>query len=195
MTAPRWLAPAVTGGVVVVGLAVVFELPALRMVLAVLVCLLLPGWGWARRFRTRDRGDTLALTVVLSICATVVVSTAMVVTARWSTLAGVLVLVAIGAAGLVPESALARLRDAVSLQPAPAGGPLDQGWGAARRHRPGTGATDQPPEETEWVDWYVGARRRAAEERARLRALRREADEQWAEWFRTAHPERAARKR
>lgn len=39
-----------------------------------------------------------------------------------------------------------------------------------------------------WADWYADVRRRAAEDRARVAALQREADRQWAEWYRTAHP-------
>ena len=42
-----------------------------RVGLAVVGCLVLPGLGWARKMRLGDRGDTLALTVVLSICTTV----------------------------------------------------------------------------------------------------------------------------
>lgn len=179
MTA-RWLTPAITLGAVVVGLAVVFDLATLRMALALLICLLLPGWGWARRFRTRDRVDTLALAVVLSICSTVAVSTAMVVTTRWSTLGGLAALIIIGAAGLVPtRKVLARLQEAVPLRPATA---------------TATAGAQQEQVETDWVDWYADGRRRAAEERARTRALQRQADEQWAEWFRHAHPERAAKK-
>ncbi len=60
MTA-RLVAGAATVGAVVVGLAVIFDLAALRMILAVALCLLLPGLGWARRFQLSDWGDTLAL--------------------------------------------------------------------------------------------------------------------------------------
>ena len=193
MTA-RWLAPAITLGAVLVGLAVVFDLAALRMVLAVLICLLIPGWGWARRFRTRDRVDTLALAVVLSICFTVAVSTTMVMAARWSTLGGLAALVVIGVVGFVPtQQVLARVQAAVPSRPA-AAGHHDPEWVDWFRRHERPAETDQEQSEVDWVDWYAGARRRAAEERARTRALQRHADEQWAEWFRHAHPERVGEK-
>jgi len=46
------------------------------MIAALGGCLVLPGLGWARRLRLRDLGDTLALTVVLSLSITAVVATA-----------------------------------------------------------------------------------------------------------------------
>ena len=191
---PRLIAAAVSLAAVVIGLAVVFDLAALRMALALVICLLLPGWGWARRFRTKDRADTLALAVVLSICATVVVSTAMVVTTRWSVVGGLVALVVIGAVGFVPtQQVLARLQDAVPLRPAVPD--HDHEWVDWYRRHQSHEESEQQQAETEWVDWYAGARRRAAEERARTRALQRQADEQWAAWFRDAHPERVAGKR
>ncbi len=191
---PRWLAPTITLSAVLVGLAVVFDLAALRMVLAVLICLLLPGWGWARRFRTRDRVDTLALAVVLSICFTVTVSTTMVMAARWSTLGGLAALVVIGVVGFVPtQQVLLRLQTAAAVRPAFAGGHHDHEWVDWYRRR--QAETEKQQSEVDWVDWYAGARRRAAEERARTRALQRQADDQWAEWFRNAHPERSGKRR
>lgn len=40
-----------------------------------------------------------------------------------------------------------------------------------------------------WAEWYAEACRSAAEERARVASLQREADQQWADWYRTTHPE------
>lgn len=190
--------PAAGAGLLAVGAAVVLDLAALRMLLAVASCLLLPGWGWARRFggrgRSLDGGDRLALTIVLSICATVVVATTMVLTARWSMAGGLTALALITVAGFVPEGRLlaalhlARPRRSATAEVGPAAGWTD--W--YRRHE-AQATAEQRQAETEWVDWYVGARRRAAADRARTRALQREADEQWARWFRDAHPERAAR--
>ena len=62
----------------------------------------MPGYGWARRMRLKDRGDTLALTAVFSICATIAVGTAMAVTGWWSPVAGFAVLVLIALCGFMP---------------------------------------------------------------------------------------------
>lgn len=88
--------------VVVVALALLSGVHALRLALALVVCLVLPGYGWARRLRLGDRGDAFALTVLLSICATVAVGTTMAVAGRWSTPVGLAVLLAVGALGVVP---------------------------------------------------------------------------------------------
>lgn len=189
----RWLAPALGLGGVLVGLAVVFDLSALRLALALGICLLLPGWGWARRFRTGDRGDTLALAAALSICATVVIATTMAVTRHWSSVGGLAALVVVSAAGLLP---LPRVHRRLAAAPASAQRSSRQHvrWRDGYRQPSPHASPEQQQAENEWVDWYAGARRRAAEDRARTRALQREADEQWAEWFRHAHPRRAERR-
>ena len=56
-------------------LALALDAPAVRMIAALAGCLVLPGLGWARRLRLRDLGDTIALTVVLSLSITAVVAT------------------------------------------------------------------------------------------------------------------------
>ena len=65
----------VTVAAMVVALALALDAPAVRMVAALAGCLVLPGLGWARRLRLRDLGDTIALTVVLSLSITAVVAT------------------------------------------------------------------------------------------------------------------------
>jgi hypothetical protein len=87
-------------GMVVVLLAT--NLPAARLAMALAVCLLLPGLGWARKRRFGDLGDTVALAIVLSICTTIAVGTAMAVSGYWSPGWGLAVLVGIGLAGFVP---------------------------------------------------------------------------------------------
>ena len=44
-------------------------------------------------------------------------------------------------------------------------------------------------DEDSWGDWYAETRRRLVEDRTRVAVLQREADQQWAEWYRTAHPD------
>lgn len=75
---------------------------ALRLPLTVACCLLLPGLGWARKAGRADAMDTVALAVLISMSATILVSTAMVVTNSWSTPGGVAVLVAFAVLGFVP---------------------------------------------------------------------------------------------
>lgn len=86
--------------------AVLLPVPALRMAAALLFCLLLPGYGWARRMRPGDWGDRLALALVLSICATVAVSTTMAVSRHWSTAWGLVVLGVISVTGFLPQGLL-----------------------------------------------------------------------------------------
>lgn len=73
-----------------------------RMIGAVLFCLLVPGFGWARRLPGNNRGDILALAVILSICATILLGTIMVVLHTWVPLNAFLILTAIGIAGFMP---------------------------------------------------------------------------------------------
>ncbi len=80
----------------------VIEVAWVRTVCAAAFCLLAPGYGWARRMHLKDRGDTLALTAVFSICATIAVGTAMAVTGWWSPVAGFAVLVLIALCGFLP---------------------------------------------------------------------------------------------
>ena len=83
-------------------LLLVVEVGWVRTLCAAAFCLLAPGCGWARRMHLKDRGDTLALTAVFSICATIAVGTAMAVTGWWSPVAGFAVLVLIAVCGFMP---------------------------------------------------------------------------------------------
>jgi hypothetical protein len=83
------------------GLLIV-EVAPIRAICAVAFCLLLPGSGWARRLHRNDRLDQLATTVVVSICATVTVTTGMLVTGLWSIAGASTVLGVITVAGFVP---------------------------------------------------------------------------------------------
>ena len=78
------------------------NLPAARVAFALAICLLLPGLGWARKMRLADLGDTVALAIVLSICATVTTGTAMAVSGSWSPGWGLAVLAGVALAGFVP---------------------------------------------------------------------------------------------
>lgn len=92
-------------------LVIASEFDWVRMVCAALFCLVVPGYGWARRMRLKDRGDTLALTAVFSICATVGVGTALAVSGWWSPPAGFAMLVLIALGGFVPlDCAVAKRR-------------------------------------------------------------------------------------
>lgn len=78
------------------------QFDAVRLPAAVVFCLLAPGYGWARRMRSSDGGDVLALAIVFSLCATIAVGTVMAVSGYWSPVAGFSILVAISIAGLMP---------------------------------------------------------------------------------------------
>jgi hypothetical protein len=81
-----------------------------RLVLMAAFCLLVPGYGWAHRMQLKDRGDTLAMTVVLSLCASVLVGTALAVSGLWSPLAGLIILVLITLGGFAPIPGVAPFR-------------------------------------------------------------------------------------
>ncbi len=79
--------------------------PPLRLGAAAFFCVLVPGSGWAWRLARTGRilsADRLAVAVVLSLCATIAVATAMVVAAQWSVSVGMVVLGVVAAAGYVP---------------------------------------------------------------------------------------------
>lgn len=77
------------------------EVEVARLFGAVFFCLFVPGFGWARRMRLKDGGDTLAMALVVSLCATILVATAMVVSGWWSPVAGFIILLLIATAGFV----------------------------------------------------------------------------------------------
>lgn len=82
----------------------------IRLTFMTAFCLLVPGYGWARRMQLKDRGDTLALTVVLSLGASVLVGTALAVSGWWSPLAGLAILVLITIGGFMPLPGVAPFR-------------------------------------------------------------------------------------
>ena len=87
--------------VAVVAIPAVF-VEAVRLLLLVAFCLLVPGLGWARRVGGGGAVDTVALAGVISMSATILVSTAMVVLNVWSAPGGVAVLIAIALLGFSP---------------------------------------------------------------------------------------------
>lgn len=86
--------------VVLVILPIVVE--PVRLLYAVAFCLLVPGCGWAYRAAVVDTLDKIALAMVISMSATILVATAMVATNSWSVSGGVAVLVAFAVLGFVP---------------------------------------------------------------------------------------------
>lgn len=73
-----------------------------RLISASAFCLLGPGYGWARRLPGHSPGDTLAMAVLLSICATILTATVMAVFGIWSALAGFGILVLFAITGWLP---------------------------------------------------------------------------------------------
>lgn len=159
-----------------------------RFALTSVACLVLPGLGWARKMRLGDPGDTLALTLVLSVCATVAVGTAMAVAGTWSVGAGLAVLGMVALGGLVPGRAWAE-QVAASLRRGPEPGG-DDAWTSWRfdvqlRQRRAEREAQQASEV--WGDWYADVERRAVEVRAREAAAARQATDQWVAWYQRTH--------
>jgi sterol desaturase/sphingolipid hydroxylase (fatty acid hydroxylase superfamily) len=103
-----------TSAAAVVVLALLFILAVavveIRLTFMAAFCILMPGYGWAHRMQLKDRGDTLAMTVVLSLCASVLVGTALAVSGLWSPLAGFAILVLITLGGFAPIPGVAPFR-------------------------------------------------------------------------------------
>ena len=160
----------VTGAAMIVALALALDAPAVRMTAALAGCLVLPGLGWARRLRLRDLGDTVALTVVLSLSITALVATAMAVTGLWSPAAGMVILAASTGLGFVPVRAVVARAGVVVLgRPAhDAELPL---------------AVDLDDTEGGWTDWYADARARSDEESRRRAAEAEAAEQDWRDWY------------
>jgi hypothetical protein len=181
MKQPRRYALCVaTVGAAAVG-SLVYGWSGLRLAAALVLCVLLPGWGWARRLKPADRGDTLALAVVLSLCATVAVSTAMVLADRWSWTVGATCLAGIAALGFVPARRLLgglglRIRWRLSARDITF---LDWHAGYAERRR--LRAEAEEAAAIEWTDWYAEQQRLADEAAAR----------EWTGWL-VAEPDQAA---
>jgi hypothetical protein len=153
-------------------LALALDAPAVRMIAALAVCLVLPGLGWARRLRLKDLGDTIAMTVVLSLALTAVVATAMTVTRTWSPSAGLAILAVVSVLGFVPVRALAGNvvvvvlgRSAREAEPelVPVGLEGTQGDG--------------------WADWYADARAHSDQERRQREAEAEAAEQDWRDWY------------
>jgi len=176
----------VAGPATVVALALAFALaldaPAVRLAAALVACVVLPGLGWARRLRLKDLGDTIALTVVLSLSLTAVVATGMAVTGTWSPVAGLAILIAVTGLGFVPVRAvIVRARVVVLGRP------------GHREDR--SRVVDLGDAEDGWTDWYADARARSDEERRRREAEADAAQQDWRDWYaetrRTAARERS----
>jgi hypothetical protein len=172
MKRSRWYALCV--GTVMAGAVVLllFGWSGVRLAAALALCVLLPGWGWARRLRPADRGDTLALAVVLSLCATVAVSTAMVLAARWSWTGGAACLAGITGLGFVPAH---RLLSGLGLRiwwRLSARGTSFADWYGGYAERRRLAAEAEEAAEIEWTDWYAEHQRLVDEAYA-------QADEEW----------------
>ncbi|MCV9992904.1 hypothetical protein OIU93_01165 [Paeniglutamicibacter sp. ZC-3] len=87
--------------VTIIYIVLLLEVEAVRLISAVVFSLFVPGYGWALRMRPGDGGDTLAMALVLSLCATTFVATAMAVAGWWSPVAGFISLLLMAAAGFV----------------------------------------------------------------------------------------------
>lgn len=163
-------------------LGLALDAPAVRMAVALVACLVLPGLGWARRLRLKDLGDTIALTVVLSLSITAVVATAMALAGAWSSLAGLVILVAITGLGFVPVGAVVARAGVVVL-------------GRADRHEDRPPVVEVGDVGDGWTDWYADARARSDEERRRREAEAEAAEQDWRDWYaetrRTAARERS----
>ncbi len=151
-------------------LGLALDAPAVRMAAALVVCLVLPGLGWARRLRLKDLGDTIALTVVLSLSITAVVATAMALTGAWSPVAGLVILVAITGLGFVPVRAVVVRAGVVVL-------------GRADRHEDRPPVVEVGDVGDGWTDWYADARARSDEERRRREAEAEAAEQDWRDWY------------
>jgi hypothetical protein len=188
MTTRRWVLTGLLAALLLALLALASP-QGLRVGAAVVGCLLLPGLGWARQMRLGDRGDTLAMAVVVSICCTVAVGTGMAVSGAWSWAGGLAVLAVVTVTGFVPFAVLAdRARAAAGRRIAAFGddGGAWEEWFARsqqeaqeRRQRARTAAEQA---NDVWVDWYVDAERRAREEQAHQTALAPAAADAWSNW-------------
>ena len=166
---------ALLGAVLVV--ALLANLPTARVALALASCLVLPGLGWARKMHFGDLGDTAALAVVLSVCTTVAVGTAMALSDHWSPGWGLAVLAGIGLAGFVPARLLAgRGGAAVRLRKAGFGDDVAacaDWYPETQQQAEARAATTASEASAVWVDWYADVNRRADEARARRPRRRR----------------------
>ncbi|WP_313811084.1 hypothetical protein [Glutamicibacter sp.] len=77
------------------------EVAWVRVMLAVIFCVALPGSGWAVTMRLKDVGDTLAMSVMLSLSSTVLVATVMAVGDFFNVFLGFGILALITVAGVI----------------------------------------------------------------------------------------------
>ena len=178
---------------VLLPVALATDLPVARLTMALIACLLLPGLGWARKMHFGDLGDTIVLAVVLSICTTVAVGTAMAVSDSWSLGWGLAALGGVALTGFVPVRLLIdRAGAAVRLRIAQFG---DDGgaWTDWYREtlqakaRQALAAATASEASAVWVDWYTDVKRRAAQARAREAAAKQAAVEEWISWYQETH--------
>ena len=131
------------------------DLSAARLVGALVICLLLPGLGWARKMHFADFGDTVALAIVLSVCMTVAVGTTMLLTRSWSLGWGLAALSGIYVAGFLPiRPLLDHAGAAIRLQTAKStggGGAWVQTHHAATAMPAPVAVSASEP----WLDWYA----------------------------------------
>src|SRR4051812_39768644 len=144
-----WALAAVASALLAAVLAT--NLPAARLTMALIACLLLPGLGWARRMHLGDLGDTLALAIVLSISMTVAVGTTMALSRSWSLGLGLASLAGLALAGFMPARLLLDASAVVRL------------WI--------TGFAD----EGGWADWYRNRKQEAKARTAQAAATATEA--------------------
>lgn len=143
-----------------------------RLLLASTLLLVLPGLGWALKFRAVqsrfDHGDTVAMAVVFSTMLLTAVATTMAVSSWWSPVTGVLLLTLVGVLGLLPLRTFGwTLRQSMWPSPRPAALSDD----ASRA----------------WAAWYEEGRRQAEWEREQGRAEVEAEAAMWSDWYKNAH--------
>ena len=157
--------------------------PLGRLALAGVACLVLPGLGWARKMRLGDPGDTLALTLVLSVCATVGVGTAMALASAWSVGGGLAALGLVALSGFIPGRALAGdVAAGLRRWTEPGGDDVWASWQFDVQVRQRQAAIAAREASDVWVDWYTDVERRAEEAQAREAAAAQRAAEEWVAW-------------
>lgn len=104
-----WIAAAALLLIAAVALPVVVE--SARLPYLVLACLLLPGAGWAYRWGTGDLGDRIAVTLAISMAATILVATAMAASRTWNLPGGLAALAVISVLGFMPFPGRGRPRE------------------------------------------------------------------------------------
>lgn len=91
------------GAAAAIGLVILpIAVEPVRLLYAVVFCLLAPGAGWAYQSRVGDAADRLALAVMISMSVTICLATAMVATNTWTVPRALAVLTAISVLGFVP---------------------------------------------------------------------------------------------